>query len=437
MASSDSQSTADQLYTLLADSYSAQRAHALALDAVEQIHAKDLLAAKAEQKIAYNNAQTERAKSDQIAESHYGAANEAAEKHLNERLAKAKGQKQAIVIAVQQTHDRSRPGYWLEEIPSIEGKIFNQLPSEALRNLKAQADRQVREITQLSMDLVLVREQHKHRIIGLSVGIGTLILITLIISAVLINSIQRTNSNATTTQITENKQWTTRTQSFNGVPMVLAPSGCFMLGSDATKDVHALPNEQPLTRICFLLPFWIDQFPVWQAQFKQFKGQATHASVFTGDKRPVESITWFEARTYCEQQRGARLPTEAEYEYAARGPDNLIYPWGNTFVAVNVVYSKNSNQTADVGAGIRDSGASWVGAVDLSGNIWEWTNSIYKPYPYVISEATADNIINGSYVVLRGGSFFDIDTNVRSAVRFIDYAINEYGSFGFRCVHSY
>lgn len=73
---------------------------------------------------------------------------------------------------------------------------------------------------------------------------------------------------------------------------LLAPSGCFMLGSDATKDVHALPNEQPLTRICFLLPFWIDQFPVWQAQFKQFKGQATHASVFTGDKRPVESITW-------------------------------------------------------------------------------------------------------------------------------------------------
>lgn len=222
MASSDSQSTADQLYTLLADSYSAQRAHALALDAVEQIHAKDLLAAKAEQKIAYNNAQTERAKSDQIAEAHYGAAKTAPEKRLNDRTTIAKGQRQSIINALQQARDRSQLNYWMtEELPSLDGRTFDQLPSEALRNLKAQADRQVREITQLSMDLVLVREQHKHRIIGLSVGIGTLILITLIISAVLINSIQRTNSNATTTQITENKQWTTRTQSFNGVPMVL------------------------------------------------------------------------------------------------------------------------------------------------------------------------------------------------------------------------
>lgn len=83
-----------------------------------------------------------------------------------------------------------------------------------------------------------------------------------------------------------------------------------------------------------------------------------------GDERPVENITWFEAHTFCEL-RDTRLPTEAEWEYAARGPDNLNYPWGNEFEEDFVVYQNNSDdQTATVGS--RTPGASWVGTLDMS-----------------------------------------------------------------------
>src|SRR5262249_11671772 len=124
--------------------------------------------------------------------------------------------------------------------------------------------------------------------------------------------------------VTANSQWTPKMKTFDGVTMVLVPPGCFLLGSAAVRDSQARPEEQPLTRICFKQPYWIDQTPVTQAQFKQFNGQAVVASYFAGDNRPVEGITWAEAKAYCEQQRGGRLPTEVEYEYAARGPDALI-----------------------------------------------------------------------------------------------------------------
>lgn len=240
--------------------------------------------------------------------------------------------------------------------------------------------------------------------------------------------------------VTANKDWTPQTKTFDGVEMVLVPPGCFLMGS-SDADIAAInkqyntsdfSDEAPQTKICFDKPFWIDKMDVTQAQFKRLGGTAAHSSSFTGDNRPVENITWFEARDFC-VKRGARLPTEAEWEYAARGPDNMIYPWGNTFVADNVVYAGNSiNQTADVGS--KPLGASWVGALDMSGNVVQWVSTLYKPYPYSKEdgrESNTDTIIGRG---LRGSTWSTFGAVVpRAAYRGWDKPSNEDNFSGFRC----
>ncbi|MCU0463837.1 MAG: SUMF1/EgtB/PvdO family nonheme iron enzyme, partial [Anaerolineae bacterium] len=166
--------------------------------------------------------------------------------------------------------------------------------------------------------------------------------------------------------VTRNDDWTPVEREVDGVVMVLVPAGCFMMGSTIGDS-----DERPVHETCIEKPFWLDKTEVTQAQFAANGGMKANSNAFNGDNRPVEQITWFEAEAYCREQRGGRLPTEAEWEFAARGPDGLVYPWGYEFIAENVVYSQNSNrQTAEVGS--RPGGESWVGALDLSGNVWEW-----------------------------------------------------------------
>lgn len=246
--------------------------------------------------------------------------------------------------------------------------------------------------------------------------------------------------------VTRNADWTPIIQDFDGVPMALVPVGCFMMGSTdeeisalTAQDGDFFSDEAPQHETCIDTPFWIDVTEVTQAQFRTFGGVAANGSRFSGDQRPVERITWFEARAYCEDQRGMRLPTEAEWEFAARGVDALSYPWGNTFDGANVVYSSNSNgQTAAVGS--RPGGVSWVGALDLSGNVWEWVSTIYDqgrfPYPYNADDGREDIQSTNSARVLRGGSWNDTNFNVRAANRHRFTPDNRYNNFGFRCVSS-
>ncbi len=235
--------------------------------------------------------------------------------------------------------------------------------------------------------------------------------------------------------VNSNAEWKPHilVQQFNGVDMVLVPPGCFMMGTASGGE----SDERPTAKLCFPT-FWIDLTEVTNSQFDTFKGKATTPSHWTGPNRPRETISWTEANTFC-ALRGARLPTEAEWEYAARGPDNLIYPWGNIFVAANVVYSANSgNQTADVGAKIRKSGASWVSALDLSGNVWEWVYSINKPYPYATNDGReSDTNDNNPSRARRGGSWAVPEPLMRSADR-NEYSQSYPGDFkgGFRCARS-
>ncbi|MDZ4764130.1 MAG: SUMF1/EgtB/PvdO family nonheme iron enzyme, partial [Chloroflexota bacterium] len=202
-----------------------------------------------------------------------------------------------------------------------------------------------------------------------------------------------------------NADWLPIIRAFDGVEMALVPVGCFLMGSAAPE---ANDNEQPVHEVCIDTPFWIDVTEVTQAQFAAFGGVAANDSYFTGDQRPVETISWYEAYRYCDEQRGMRLPSEAVWEYAARGPDALIYPWGNEFIAANVVYSGSSgDQTANVGS--LPAGASWVGALDLSGNVLEWVSTIYDqdryPYPYRADDGREDIQDANNARVVRGGSW--------------------------------
>ena len=254
--------------------------------------------------------------------------------------------------------------------------------------------------------------------------------------------------------VTRNEDWTPVEREFDGVVMVLVPPGCFMMGSTdeqidealnmfavqqggAVSNVRSLfEAEAPQHEQCFDEPFWIDKYEVTQAQFAQFGGQKAYPNNFTGDNLPVGSITWFEARDFCEL-RGGRLPTEREWEYATRGPNNLIYPWGNEFVANNVVYDGNSNvRTASVGS--REGGASWVGALDLAGNVAEWVSGSYEPYPYDSDDGREHNTGDDTSIlrVLRGGSWDNLDVYVRASYRNTG-PTGVIDADGFRCSRSY
>jgi len=247
-----------------------------------------------------------------------------------------------------------------------------------------------------------------------------------------------------TRPVTANADWTPIELDFDGVAMVLVPAGCFEMGMpedviNALKTQYSGNDEffealGPVHSQCIQTPFWLDKTEVAQAQFVAHGGVKANPNYFPGDNRPVEQITWFEARDYCEA-RGGRLPTEAEWEYAARGPDGLAYPWGDEFIGDNVVYGENSNsQTAEVGS--KPAGASWVGAMDMSGNVWEWMSSLYKPYPYVATdgrEADSDN--RTDMRVLRGGSW---DNNVTDSFGAANRNLLDGSNFtfGFRCALS-
>jgi iron(II)-dependent oxidoreductase len=222
--------------------------------------------------------------------------------------------------------------------------------------------------------------------------------------------------------VTHNADWTPVVQEFSGVEMVQVPVGCFLMGNeDGRRD------ERPVTEICFDAPFWMDRYEVTNAQYGS-------AGNFQGDNRPRENLTWFEARDFC-KSRDARLPTEAEWEYAARGPDNLIYPWGSDLVDANLVFDRNSNnETADVGS--RPAGLSWVGAYDMSGNVWEWVSSIYERYPYDASDGREDEADTTSQRVYRGGVGSYIDFGVSSAIRFRSDPSKRDWFVGFRCARS-
>ena len=229
--------------------------------------------------------------------------------------------------------------------------------------------------------------------------------------------------------VTRNCDWTPIIRTINGIEMVLVPPGCFMMGSDNFK------NAQLVHRRCIEWVFWIGRYPVTNAQYTEaIKAGICEASPYANDRRfnnpqlPVVGVSWHDALQYANWKQ-MRLPTETEWEYAARGPDSWQWPWGNDFKADNLVYSENSGRKPAV-VGSRSGGASWVGALDTSGNVWEWCLSAWRGN-YTLVE---DNPIDKTNVrrVLRGGSWDYDQLYEQPASRRRSAPNDRLNDFGFR-----
>ncbi|GAB4546842.1 MAG: hypothetical protein OHK0023_07120 [Anaerolineae bacterium] len=226
--------------------------------------------------------------------------------------------------------------------------------------------------------------------------------------------------------VLRNADWTPIQRTFDGVPMLLVPKGCFKMGSDSS----GVPEEAPAHLACVDRAFWMDKYEVTNAQFNRFSGLASRKSSNPHDNHPREQITLLEARAFC-QLRGARLPSELEWEYAARGPDSLLYPWGNDFITENIFYDTHSHVV-----GQRVQNVSWVGVYDLLGNVWEWTDSKLYAYPYQAWDGRENTSYSTDRQVIRGSSWVN-DNTMRATARGQAFPDRAYPNVGFRCVRDY
>ena len=223
--------------------------------------------------------------------------------------------------------------------------------------------------------------------------------------------------------------------------MVFVPGGKFIRGTN-----NRLPDEGP-EHIAEVTDFLIDKYEVTNLQYKKFIDATQRRSpkhfrnrTFPQGKsdHPVTYVTWYDAKTYCEWAN-KRLPTDKEWEKAARSEDGRMFPWGNDFKmhAANTPQRwqelKQEGDTSPVGA--FPEGISPYGAYDMSGNVWEWTESWYFAYPGNTRESENYGEV---YKTLKGGSWWDCSfykCGISAPVfnRSFFYRSTKNKSFGFRC----
>ncbi len=238
-------------------------------------------------------------------------------------------------------------------------------------------------------------------------------------------------------------------QTWADIPYVPIPAGKFLMGSRKDNKL-AYDNEKEQHTVEIAKDYWIGQFPVTNEQYDLFI-QAKNGKHPVSDRKkkkdhPVVNVSWNDAQAYCKwlnETHGAelpkgysfRLPTEAEWEKAARGEYGNEWPWGNEFDPSKCNSSEGGKGgTTPVGA-YSPAGDSPYGAADMAGNVWEWTQSLYKDYPYRAGDGREDLKASGSRV-LRGGSWNNGRNLARCSVRFRDAPDSFYPLVGFRVVGS-
>jgi sulfatase modifying factor 1 len=225
----------------------------------------------------------------------------------------------------------------------------------------------------------------------------------------------------------------------DGAPMVLVPAGEFPMGSEQGDD-----DEQPVHRV-YLDSFYLDTFEVTNGRFAKFVaaiqseppwGFADQETPVVHAEQPVRWVNWLEATGYC-LWAGKRLPTEAEWEKAARGTDGRLYPWGNEPpTPAQAVFGLKEGAETVAPIGNRDQGRSPYGVHDLAGNLYEWVTDWYDEAFY-----TTQPTINprgpseGTAKVQRGGSYLNGPYRLRSTFRTKGDPTEHDPNVGFRCAH--
>ena len=228
-----------------------------------------------------------------------------------------------------------------------------------------------------------------------------------------------------------------RITGLDGAPLLLVPAGEFVMGSAPGGYIFG-DNETPRRRI-FLKAFYIDKYEVTNRRFRMFFAPVDrYAGSFEEPDQPVVGVTWFQAREYCARVN-RRLPTEAEWEKAARGVDGRIYPWGDeratcARAVMGGVIPSCRKGFATWSVGSRPLGASPYGAMDMAGNAMEWVADWYRGNFYAhMPSKNPKGPDTGSLKVLRGGAWFNSRFLMRSAFRtgYAPYESNH--GVGFRC----
>ena len=228
----------------------------------------------------------------------------------------------------------------------------------------------------------------------------------------------------------------------NNVQMVFIPSGMFTMGNE-NDDV----NEQPVHTVN-VSAFYMDEYEVTNILYQACVDSGdcqppanptskTHTGYYGNpsyNDYPVIYVDWSMAKAYCEW-RGARLPTEAEWEKAARGTDGQIYPWiGNDVDCAHANFKGCGGDTVEVGS--YKQGVSAYGLYDMAGNVWEWVSDWYQDNYYALIGNNAldpQGPASGTSRVIRGGSWFNSNKSIRTTIRNYSDPLKTYDYVGFRC----
>jgi len=232
--------------------------------------------------------------------------------------------------------------------------------------------------------------------------------------------------------------------------MVFVPAGTFVMGSKLGAD-----DERPMREV-YLNAFYIDRYEVTNGEYVEFLNTVqdrlercgSHDCIDTKDddpdshilyqagryavetryeNHPAIKVSWYGAKACCEY-RGKRLPSEAEWEKAARGTEGTAYPWGNEFDAYRANTDYRVGDTTPVGS--YPDGVSPYGAYDMAGNVWEWVADWYQAYP---GSDDQSDLWGQKYKVVRGGSWNHPGYDARCTCRDIAHPARRILVVGFRC----